>query len=222
MNRKILALVLLLSLVFVLICPVVFAKEKGKKDLSFAKVHVPGEVLPAFEETYIDESGALIYVRSSDCLIVDDNWVINIGGKVVDHDGDDVWEFQGGTNYVLGEDFTYSGWHETRRTFEWVAFPGGGYWRMVYNRFIIIGTYDFALLGIDGTIEFYQCGEDYYSLSGELLSSTFWVEGQGTGELEGVTLEAGRSHDIYTEETGVQYATSEGTIYDWPKTYLKQ
>ena len=125
-NRKVLAFVLLLSLVIMLFCPVVFAKEKGKKDLNFSKVHVPGEG-PVTEEWRISEAGTLEYVRSADCLIVDDNWVINIDGKVVDLDKDDVWEFQGGTNYVLGEDFTYSGWHDTTRTFEWVPFPLG-YW----------------------------------------------------------------------------------------------
>ena len=115
---------------------------------------------------------------------------------------------------VLGEHFTYSGYHDSK--VEQVYFMGR--WRTISWRYVCWGIYDFTLSGIDGTIEFYQRGITYYNLFGEVIEKTSYMNGYGTDALAGVTVKAREAPAIYTVQTGTQWATLEGTIWGWAQT----
>jgi hypothetical protein len=74
---------------------------------------------------------------------------------------------------------------------------------------------------IDGTLEFYERAELRFTQSMEFIAEESVANGYGTGDLKGVTMKATEGPLIYTEETGVQGTTLQGTIKGWP-THLNK
>jgi len=212
MNKKILTLIMSLIVVSMVAGPVVSVNGEKKDGLNFFNVRVPGWVDPPIKyNLWITDEGTLKEHYTKFCDIGEDNYVINIGGEIIGPDENDVWIFEGGNTYVLGQDFTYSGYHTSKK--EWIWWYG---WKWVYWKFTLYGTYDFTLSGIDGTLEFCLRVITYYSLYGEVIESRCVTNGYGTGELIGVTMKSTGGPLIYTPQTGIQWATDVGTIWGWP------
>ena len=217
-NKKVLAFVLLLSLFSILVGPIVTVGGKQKETLSYYEVHVPLHEDPYFEIPIPDAKGTKTF--SKVCCDVP-AYVINIGGDLVYPTSPYFGEFDGGTDYILDQDFTYEGtmfW-----MIQWCFEDNEWIYVMQVDRF---GIYTFteseaSIHKIDGTLEFYERQQISFTQSGLFIGGDSVANGYGTGDLKGVTMKAAMGPLIYTEETGVQWATLQGTIRDWP-THLNK
>jgi hypothetical protein len=221
MNKKVLVLVLLLSLVSVLFGPIVIVKGDEKETLTFYKVHKPVAEEPYFEIAIPDAKGTR-YFSKTYCDVP--AYVINIGGDLDGPYGPPFllyWIFDGGTTYLLDRDFTYEGSMFVRLEFCW----DGIRWIRVYN-FDLHGVYTFtesatSIHRIEGTLEFYDRVQVNMTLTGGYLASDGVANGHGTGDLNGVTMKATEGPLIATPQTGISWATLQGTIDGW-STYLNK
>jgi len=217
-NKKIIAVVLLLSLFSILAGSIVFVEGEQKETLSYYEVHVPLHEDPYFEISIPDAKGTKTF--SKICCDVP-AYVINIGGDLVYPVTPDIGEFDGGTNYILDRDFTYEG------TMFWMT-----QWCFEENSWIYVMQVDRCVIytfteseasihKIDGTLEFYERQQISFTQSGSFIGGESIANGYGTGDLKGATMKATMGPLTYTEETGIQWATLQGTIKGWP-THLNK
>jgi len=105
MNKKFLTLVMSLIVVSMMVSPIIGVNGEKKETLSYHAVHDPVSE-PSYWGISIPSNEPKSYVKTH-CDVP--AYVINIGGGLVDSNGDGYKEFDGGTTYLLDRDFTYEG-----------------------------------------------------------------------------------------------------------------
>jgi len=222
-NRKVLAFILLLSLVSLLVGPVVSAKEEEepKTELTWFKWHEPG-FAPEWTNTAPSKGDILKFFAKGHCDV--DYYRLNVGGYrgPVEIPGTNYWTYGivGGTTYRQFIDFNYEGKLSSKTEY----YKNGELKSLTVS---IIGTYSFDPESpnheIDGTIKFYSRSTLAYHPDGSFDKLTGGYNGHGTGDLEGVVIkDSGESTWLYDHEFGeypagfFSYGVVAGTVKGWP------
>jgi len=219
MNKKFLTLVMSLIVVSMMVSPIIGVNGEKKETLSYHAVHDPVSE-PSYWGISIPSNEPKSYVKTH-CDVP--AYVINIGGGLVDSNGDGYKEFDGGTTYLLDRDFTYEGTMQIKTQ---VCYDELLSMYVRVMEFFRHGVFTFtetagSIHTIDGTLEFFGRSEAKFNLDWDFISSEADITGHGTGDLNGVTLKATNGPLVYTLETGKQWTAQEGTITGWP-THLNK
>lgn len=210
-NRKIAALAILLLIVSMIVGPMVYAVLWKEETTSWINVRVPGSDVEWEMVVPSPTSPVRTRLWNGSCNIPLGKYKINIGGELtLKPPFSDIYEITGGTTFVKDVDFDYEGKITGVHTFVDSNLKTMT-WTLFYN---ITFNPESPNHKIDGMLTI-------VSHSTIFVDTPEWdtamIYGFGTGDLSGVTINAGKGPYIYDPDLGYWYITTElGTITGFP------